>query len=220
MGEHLVAAMAPKTVSIFGLSVPHSVVVSWVIIAFLGLVFWLCGHRAQMVPGRLQLAGEWFVAFMDDFVTGMVGPIGRALSPYFGAVALYLCLSNLSGLWGVDPPTRDLNVTAALALSALAVMYGTLFAEKGLKGVAHRMLEPSLIMVPFNLIDIVTRPLSLCMRLFGNIFGAYVVMTLVHSLCPLVLPALFGLYFDLFDGLIQMVVFVFLTLMYTQDLLD
>lgn len=213
-------ALAPKSVHIGPLTVPGSVVTSWYIIAFLALLFWFCSHRAQQVPGKLQAAGEWFVQFMDRFVTDQVGPVGLKLSPYFGAVALYLCVANLCGLWGVEPPTRDLNVTLALALTAFAVIYGTLFAVRGPGHALKRFAEPTIILLPFNLIDVVTRPLSLCMRLFGNIFGAYVVMALVHALCPLLLPPVFGLYFDLFDGLIQMTVFVFLTLMYTADMLD
>ena len=65
-----------------------------------------------------------------------------------------------------------------------------------------------------------TRPLSLCMRLFGNVLGAFVIMELIKIVVPVFLPAVFSLYFDLFDGLLQAYVFVFLTSMYISEAIE
>ena len=73
------------------------------------------------------------------------------------------------------------------------------------------------IVTPINILELVIRPLSLCMRLFGNVLGAFVIMKLIESLIPVVVPVVFSLYFDFFDGFIQAYVFVFLTSLFIKE---
>ena len=73
------------------------------------------------------------------------------------------------------------------------------------------------LLIPINLMEVAIRPLALCMRLFGNILGAFIIMEMLKLLVPVVLPAVFSLYFDLFDGGIQAVVFVFLTALFVGE---
>ena len=68
-----------------------------------------------------------------------------------------------------------------------------------------------------NILEIAIRPTSLCMRLFGNVLGAFVIMELIKLVVPVFVPAVFSLYFDLFDGLIQTYVFVFLTSLFMKE---
>lgn len=72
-------------------------------------------------------------------------------------------------------------------------------------------------MTPMNILEIAIRPTSLCMRLFGNVLGAFVIMELLKLVVPVFVPAVFSLYFDLFDGLIQTYVFVFLTALFMKE---
>ncbi len=72
-------------------------------------------------------------------------------------------------------------------------------------------------MTPMNILEIAIRPTSLCMRLFGNVLGAFVIMELIKLVVPVFVPAVFSLYFDLFDGLIQTYVFVFLTSLFMKE---
>ena len=76
------------------------------------------------------------------------------------------------------------------------------------------------IMLPFNILELVTRPLSLCMRLFGNVLGAFVVMELIKIVVPVGVPVIFSFYFDIFDGLIQAYVFVFLTSLFMSEAME
>ena len=85
-----------------------------------------------------------------------------------------------------------------------------------LKGFA----KPIGLMAPMNVLELLIKPLSLCMRLFGNIFAAYVIMELVKMVVPVVLPAALCLYFDIFDGLLQAYVFVFLTSLYINEAVE
>lgn len=75
-------------------------------------------------------------------------------------------------------------------------------------------------MTPINILELFIKPLSLCMRLFGNVLGAFVIMELIKILAPAVAPVPFSLYFDIFDGLIQAYVFVFLTSLYIREAVE
>ena len=89
--------------------------------------------------------------------------------------------------------------------------------NKEQKEALKKFAEPMPLLIPINLMEVAIRPLALCMRLFGNILGAFIIMEMLKLLVPVVLPAVFSLYFDLFDGLIQTVVFVFLTTLFTGE---
>lgn len=204
-----------------GIPVSQSVVVSWILIAVLAiLVIALTRNLKKENPGKVQLALEYFVDFMNNFCLNNIGRHGKDFAPWLGTVGLFIGLCNLSGLFGLVPPTKNLNVTLALALTSVVLIYGASFRYNGLKGGLHKFIEPSPIMLPINIMEIGIRPLSLCMRLFGNVMAAFVVMELVKLLVPVVVPVAFSLYFDIFDGLIQTVVFVFLTALFVGEALE
>ena len=78
-------------------------------------------------------------------------------------------------------------------------------------------MQPVPVLLPLNILEIFIKPLSLCMRLFGNVLGAFIIMELLKIVAPVVVPGLFSLYFDLFDGGIQAYVFVFLTSLFIAE---
>ena len=105
----------------------------------------------------------------------------------------------------MKPPTKDLNVTAALALMSIILVEAAGIRKKGVGGWIKSFTEPIAIVTPINILEVFIKPLSLCMRLFGNVLGAFVI---------------FSFYFDVFDGLIQAYVFVFLTSMYIKEAIE
>ena len=129
-------------------------------------------------------------------------------------------MANLIGLLGMKPPTKDLNVAAGLAIMSICLIEYSGFRQKGLKGFLHSFAEPMAIVTPINIMEIFIRPVSLCMRLFGNVIGAFVVMELIKMILPVVLPIPFSFYFDIFDGLIQAYVFVFLTSLFIKEQIE
>ena len=80
--------------------------------------------------------------------------------------------------------------------------------------------EPMAFMLPLNILELVIKPLSLCMRLFGNVLGAFVIMELIKLIIPVGLPLVFSFYFDVFDGCIQAYVFVFLTSLFMSEAME
>ena len=201
-----------------GVPVAESVVVTWIVMAALiALALALTRRLSVDRPGKVQCALEWTVEFLNGFVKTNIGAHWRPFAPWLGTVALYIGLSNLIGVFGLTPPTKDISVTAALALMSMFLIYGAQFRYNGLAGGLKKFAEPMPLLIPINLMEVAIRPLALCMRLFGNILGAFIIMEMLKLLVPVVLPAVFSLYFDLFDGLIQTVVFVFLTTLFTGE---
>ncbi len=200
-----------------GIPVTDSVVVSWFIVAILGLLFWIGGRRLKNIPGGLQNVLEIVLDFIDSFVTDVTGPRGEVIVPYVGTISLYLIVANIIGAFGISPPTRDVNIAASLAvLTMLFVIYSSIKA-RGFKGWLKSFTEPLSIMVPFKIMDLFTRPLSLAVRLFGNVMAGFIIMELVKGFVPMIVPSFLSLYFDFFDGVIQAVVFSLLTVMYVNE---
>ena len=159
---------------------------------------------------KKQLILETAVGGMNHFFEEIIGKEGKR----------YIGIANLIGLLGFKPPTKDMNVTAALAIMSIILIEYAGFHQKGLKKWVKSFAEPMPIIAPINVLEIFIKPLSLCMRLFGNVLGAFVVMELIKIIMPALLPIPFSFYFDIFDGLIQAYVFVFLTSLFIKEALE
>ena len=209
------------TIPVFGgIPVPASVVVTWGIMLFLVLLSIICTRRLKKVPGKAQLVAEMFVGFINKFTKNTLGEHWKPFAAYFGTIGLYIGCANLIGMFGITPPTKDLNVTAALAIMSAALIYGASFRYHGFKGGLQKFVEPMPLLAPINVMEVVIRPLSLCMRLFGNVLGSFIIMELIKLAMPAIVPMALSMYFDVFDGIIQTIVFVFLTALFTQEALE
>ena len=210
------------TIPVFGgIEVAESVVITWVIMAFM-LILAICMTRNLKVqnPGKRQVILETAVCGLQNMVKGIIGEEGAGYVPYLVTVIVYIGISNIIGLFGMKPPTKDLNVTGALAIMSIILIEYSGIHAKGVKRWAKSFAEPVAVVAPLNVLEIFIRPLSLCMRLFGNVLGAFVVMELLKIILPAILPIPFSLYFDIFDGLIQAYVFVFLTSLFIKEAIE
>lgn len=210
------------TIPLFGgIPVAESVVITWLIMAVF-LVLMLVMTRDLRVHNitKRQAALETFVTFVQNLTRSFVGEHGEGFVSYLSTILIFVGVANIVGIFGLKPPTKDLNVTAALAIMSIVLIEAAAFRSKGAKGFLKSFAQPSPVMVPINLMEIVTRPLSLCMRLFGNVLGAFVIMKLLELFVPAVLPAICSLYFDFFDGLIQAYIFVFLTGLFIREAIE
>ena len=151
---------------------------------------------------------------------GLLGEEGKCYIPYLMSVGLFIGIANVIGLFGFKPPTKDLNCTIALALMSIILVEAAGIRAKGVKKWAKGFTQPVAIITPINILEIFIRPFSLCLRLFGNVLGAFVIMELIKAVVPMVVPLVFSFYFDIFDGLIQAYVFVFLTSLYIKEAIE
>jgi len=217
--EELQEQLQVSTVfSIGGIDVAESTVITWVIMALLvGLSVYLGSNLKVRNPSKKQQLAEIIVSWFDNFTGELLGEHGKQYSTIISVILMYIGVSNLIGLFGLKPPTKDLNVTVGLSVISIFLIEIAGFRRKGAKGWIKHFSEPVAIVTPINILELVIRPLSLCMRLFGNVLGAFIIMELIKMVVPIGVPAIFSLYFDIFDGLIQAYVFVFLTSLYIQD---
>ena len=207
------------TIPVFGgIAVDESIVVTWIIMAVLAVLSIVFVRNLKVEnPGKVQLALESVISWAQDFFEGIIGRENRRYIPYLMTVALYLAVSNVIGLLGFKPPTKDLNVTAALALMSMVLIEYSGIHRKGVKHWAGHFAKPVPFVAPIMVMEVFIRPLSLCMRLFGNMLGGFVVMELVKQVVPLLVPIPLSFYFDIFDGLLQAYVFVFLTALFMNE---
>lgn len=204
-----------------GIGISESTVITWVVMAVLVLLALFLTRDLKVDHiSRRQAAAEMIVVKLNGMVEGMAGEEAKEYIPYLVTVLLYIGVSNLIGLLGMKPPTKDLNVTAALAIMSIVLIEAAGIRKKGVKRWLKSFTEPIAIITPINILEVFIRPLSLCMRLFGNVLGAFVIMELIRQLVPVALPLPFSFYFDIFDGLIQAYVFVFLTSMYIKEAVE
>ena len=222
LGETLTEELTCETVfSIGGIGISESVVVTWIIMAvFLLAAFLLTRNLKVEHPSRRQLFLEFVVTWIQGISEGIVGEEGKRYASYLTSVLIYLGIANLIGILGFKPPTKDLNVTAALALMSIVLIEYAGIHEKGVKRWLKSFAEPIALVAPINIMEVAIKPLSLCMRLFGNVLGAFVIMKLIEYVLPVGLPVIFSAYFDLFDGLIQAYVFVFLTGLFIKESME
>ena len=108
-------------------------------------------------------------------------------------------------------------VTAALAIMSMCLIEFSGIRKNGFKHWAAHFAKPVPFVAPIMVLEIVIRPLSLCMRLFGNVLGAFVIMELLKAVAPVLIPIPFSFYFDIFDGFLQAYVFVFLTALFMNE---
>jgi F-type H+-transporting ATPase subunit a len=210
---------------IFNIPVTNVVVMSWIAMAVIILWAFLATRKMKPVPSGLQNTAEIVVETVNNFTVGQIGSMGKSFAPYIGTVGLFLIIANTIGALFMDeltngliaPPARSLGVPVALAMMTIIIVIAAGIYKKGLFGFIKKLFKPIPILFPFNLLDFITKPLSLSMRLFGNILGAYIIMELLFASFPWAVPSVVSLYFDLFDGLLQAYIFVFLTVLYIAE---
>ena len=198
------------------LQVPQYVVITWGIMAFLVIFSIVMTRNLKLVPGKRQVVIEGLVSFLYKLYYDILGEKGKRYIPYLGSVCIFLAVADGVGL----PPTRNLNVTVALAILAILLVQVGGIQTKGAKGWLKGFGQPVPVIAPMNILDLFTRPLSLSLRLFGNVLGGVIIMALLNSAIPIGVPLIGSAYFDIFDGLLQAYVFTFLTSLYLQEAIE
>jgi len=223
------------TITLFNYKIPitETVIVSWIVMLILIIGSLIMTRRLKQIPTGPQAILETGVEFLNNFARDQFGSFAKYLGPYMGSLFLFLLVSNLIPVVSLvevkafgheftppfmfRPPTKDINVPAALAVISILLVLVCGFAARGFKGWFKNLLYPVPIMLPFNIMDYGTRLLSLSLRLFGNMLGGFVLMSMIEGALVLALPVIPSLYFDFFDGIVQAGIFVFLSSLYISE---
>jgi len=133
---------------------------------------------------------------------------------FLGTLFLFIALANLCTIFpGYEPPTGSLSTTAALAISVFIAVPAYGIADSGLRGYLKTYIEPTFIMLPFNIISELTRTLALAVRLFGNIMSGTMILAILLSITPLIFP-IFMTLLGLLTGMVQAYIFSILATVY------
>lgn len=218
------------TVHLFGLVIDVDIVTS-TLVAMAILLFFAFRMRAKVtdgVPGKLQLMWELLYEQVSDLALSAIGPKGRKFIPIGMTVFLFVLISNWIGFIpsalqpGISSeilpsPTGDVNLPLAMALLVIVWVHVESIRARGLKGYVRHYAQPYAALAPINVIEEITKPITLTFRLFGNIFSGGLMVLVMTTLLPVyVVP--FGEIiwkpFDLFIGAIQAFIFMLLTVLY------
>lgn len=205
--------------SVFHVHVPDHVVMSiFVALVLSAFALWFKGKISVENPGKLQLALETVVGGLIGMLEENVGDKGRQFLGLVGTLGLFILVSNLLGLIPFfSSPTVSLNMPVGCALVAFIYYNYQGIRAQGVGPYFKHFLGPvlplAIIMLPIEIISHVSRVLSLSIRLFGNIFGEELVVLVLGSLIPFIVPVPMML-FGVFGSLLQSFVFIMLTMIY------
>ena len=187
-------------------------------------------------PGKVQVLLEKVVGMLYNLVEGTMGKHNLRFAPYIGTLFTSSILGSLIGMTGLfRSTTADLSVTMAWALVTTGMVWANNIKNFGLKAWLKGFTEPIFVMTPMNIVSEIASPLALAFRHFGNVAGGSVLTALIYAALALLsnallgwipgiigeipffqagIPAVLSVYFDLFSGFVQALVFSLLTMVY------
>jgi F-type H+-transporting ATPase subunit a len=202
------------------------VMASWTVMLLLVVAIIVGTRRMQQVPRGWQNLWEWTYEVFRTFATGVMGPAGEKYMPFLACCFIYIFCSNLFGIIpGFLSPTASINMTAALALTVFVYVQYCGLRAHGLGYFKHFVGDPPamfLLNIPIHVIGELAKPLSLSIRLFGNIFGEETVVSQLAHMAAQIQRSIYVpipihlvmVAFAIFGGFIQALIFTMLTAVY------
>lgn len=193
-----------------------TILYTWGIMVLMVLGAWLITRKLSTGPEvpRWQNVLEVVVLAMRKQVRAIMGEDVDTYLPFIGSLFLYIAVANLlTILPAYDPPTASLSTTAGLAICVISavVIFGV--AKGGVVGFLKQYLQPSPVMLPFNVIGELSRTLALAVRLFGNVMSGTKIVGILLAIAPLFFPIVMRL-LGLLTGLLQAYIFAVLAAVY------
>lgn len=209
-------------INIGGLTIyiTETMVTAWIVIgllAILGIVVRIKSNNwsATGRPTGLQNFIEMCVSGFESFFRTSASPKLMYLAPWFFSLFTFLIVSNMIGITGLRPPTADWGMTFPLAASSFVLFQYAGFRYRP-KNYVKGWLSPTPVFLPINLMGECARPVALSFRLFGNVLGGVVLLSLLYGIAPMVVrfifPSFLHIYFDIAAGLLQAFIFTVLSL--------
>lgn len=202
-----------------GLPVSWTIVSTWIVMAVLIVLSWIVGRGLKTNTeklSRLQVVMETIVVAMRSQVREMSGDNPLKYLPYVGTLFLFIAFANLISIipW-FKVPTSSLSTTSAFAFSVLCAIpfYG--IKNGGVRGYIKKYTEPSIFLLPMNIVSDFTSTLAMAIRLFGNMVSGVIIASILMMLVPFVLPLPMTI-LGLFSGFIQAYIFAVLTIIFVS----
>ncbi len=208
----------------FSIIITDAVIVTWIaVVIMLIVIALLLGKPSKdhkLTKGQTLLVSLTELIIKTAMGFGMNRKQAEEVAPMVMTFGLVLIACNSISYFHLPPPAKNVAFPVGCAIVAIIYVIVMTFKFIGIKGFWISLTQPVAIMLPFRLLDYVIKPLSLALRLFGNVFAAYVFMEFLSISLPVIVPGIVGLWFDIIDGLIQAVVFAYLTMSYIGENLE
>lgn len=217
-----------KIIGIGDFFITETVIYTWIVMILLTIFALVMNKKIKDNPGPVQALLEWYVDLIYGWIDQNMGKHNYRFGPYLCTVFMFLICLNAMGLFGVRPPTADLN--AALAFTTVSFLSIHIFAmmQKGFWGHMKHIAGPVPILFPINLVVELAVPVSLTFRLFGNILGGVIIVELLYELMfylsesvhltipifAIATPIILNLFFDVFEPILQGFIFTILTMVF------
>lgn len=203
-----------------------TLVTMWAAMGFMIVFALIATRKLNMVPSKLQAFCENLMGFFWGLVDSMIGHEGRKHIPLIASLFLFIVTANLMGQIPLGiihlkhgelaSPTNDINMTAAMAIIVLFYYVFAGFKKKKLKFLLHDFSFVSIILFLVEILEMITRPLTLALRLFGNILAGEILVSALLGMCAYFLP-LPIMFFELLVAVVQALVFTMLTTVYISS---
>ncbi len=202
---------------------PDHITYTLLVMVILTVLGWVATRRMDIYPNKVQNVMEVFVNAFHNLLIETMGEHGKQFFPLIATIGFFILFSNLIGLIpGFDSPTGSLNTTIAMALVVFFLTHIVGVKMQGMK-YFKQFLGPVWwlipLMMPIEIISHLSRPLSLSVRLFGNISGGHIVLAVIFVLVPLLIP-LPILILKILISVIQTLVFMLLSMMYIAGAME
>lgn len=222
-GFNISGPLVVASFDLFGITfnLTESVIVQWIVILILLAVILILTHNMKVIPEtRRQAAAEWIVSFFSNTVDESMGAKYYRYKPYIATLFCFVLISGLMGLLGLRSPAADVSVTGTWAVITFIMTQFNRGKTGKFKGYMKSFVEPLPFMLPFNIIGEFANPLSMALRLFGNMVAGMVIGGLIYFALgnfAVLVPAIASLYFDIFSAVIQSYIFIMLTMSYVSS---
>lgn len=200
-----------------------TLVTMWIAMGFLIIFALIATRKLTLVPSKIQAFCEGLMGFFWGLTDSMIGHEGRKHIPLVASLFLFIVTANLMGQLPLRlinlkhgelaSPTNDINLTAAMAIIVLIYYVSAGLMKKKFKFILHDFSPISIFMLLIEILEMFTRPLTLALRLFGNILAGEILISAMLGLCAYMLPLPF-MFFELLVAVVQALVFAMLTLVY------
>lgn len=189
---------------------------TWVIMAALIVLAFIVRGRIKETPTPIQRVTEIYISAMDNLTRETLETTSRAYFPLVATMFIFLLMCNWWGIIpGFEEPTKDLNTPLSLGIMGFFLTHTAAIRAKGIVKYLKEYTHPFFIMAPLNVVGELAKVVSISFRLFGNIMGGAIIISVVSWMVKsLVLPPFLYVFFSIFVGTVQAFVFTMLTITY------
>ena len=222
------------TIGEYSFLIHQSILIWFGVLIFVGILLTWGGKKIRMADPIKEPEGA--VLVFENLGNIIKGVIGGNLNertwrylPFYGTIMICMAISCLMGLIGLQPPTSNLTLNLTLALIMVILIHGTDIRLHGIKGKLKSLAEPIPLLFPLNVIGDLALPVSLTLRLFGNLLGGTIIIALLYNMIKAIMPygilafavtPFLHLYFDVFTAFMQTYIFFMLTSFFLSEVLD